>query len=427
MNLKSRFFIFLAAFVLYASSAGAMLGTQSTTPQYVYLANSFLQGKTYLAELPNNTYDLIFYQNHWYVPGAMAPALLLLPFVAIFGLQTSDIMFGVIIGAINIVLMYDLLDHLAVATKHSTRNWLTLLFAAGTVNWWVSSLGTVWFNAQVVSVLFMTLFVRETLINKNSYLCGLWLGLSILSRPSTIFAATFYITFVVLTIENKKEIFRKLFPFFIMVGTMIVIMFLYNFLRFGSPFNFGYTYVQGDTELITAYSKYGGFNPIFMPCNIYISLLGLPNILGEPFPGTGQICWHLIRGQYAFSNLFPFINPLGMSIFLTTPMFIYIFKAKIKIPLVKAAWIGILSVMVPLWMYHNTGFIQFGYRYILDIIPILFVLLFWGVPKIGLAEKFFIIISVFVNFIGMLVMFQVSFGSNWFAMWVKLLVPLFSK
>lgn len=200
MKRYTSLMVFGLAFLLYAISAGVTLIRQSSTPQYVYLAYSFLHGKLSLIEVPKSIYDLIFFRGHWYIPGAMAPALLLVPFVALGGLGVSDIFFGVVVGAINVALLYDLFGRLGLEENPSSQKWLTVLFAAGTVHWWVTSLGSVWFNAQVVAVLFMILFARETLIDKRPWLAGLWLGMAALSRPTTLFAAVFYFVFVVLAI-----------------------------------------------------------------------------------------------------------------------------------------------------------------------------------------------------------------------------------
>ena len=143
--------VFIFAFIVYGVSAGLKIREQSKTPQYVYLANSFLHGRTNLLDLPKSTYDLISFKEKWYVPGGVTPALLLLPFVAIFGKTFSDVLFGVFIGALNVAMMYSLLGRLV--EKPSIRYWLTSLFAFGTVHWWLASMGSVWFNAQLVALL----------------------------------------------------------------------------------------------------------------------------------------------------------------------------------------------------------------------------------------------------------------------------------
>ena len=134
---NSFLLIFIAAFIFYGFSAGSKINEQSKTPQFVYLANSFLQGRTDLAILPKSKYDLISFNEKWYVPGGVTPALLYLPFVIVFGNTFSDVLFGVLIGALNVAMMYSLLCRLT--EKPSTRLWLTFLFAFGTSHWWLAS------------------------------------------------------------------------------------------------------------------------------------------------------------------------------------------------------------------------------------------------------------------------------------------------
>ncbi|MBM3123572.1 MAG: hypothetical protein FJZ87_00695 [Chloroflexi bacterium] len=176
---KSGFLIaFLVALTVYGFSAGLKITKQSRTPQYVYLAYSLLNGHLDLVAFPESKFDLIHYQDKWYVPGGIGPALLLLPFVAIFGYGISDILFGVILGAINVALIYHLLGKMKPII--SSQIWITILFAFGTVHWWISSVGSVWFNAHLVACLFMILYVKST-IDDRPWLAGLCLGLASLS------------------------------------------------------------------------------------------------------------------------------------------------------------------------------------------------------------------------------------------------------
>jgi len=411
--------VFVAAFVVYGISAGTKISVQSKTPQFVYLASSFLQGRTDLVELPKSKYDLILFEDKWYVPGGVTPALLLLPFVAIFGVTVSDVLFGVFIGALNVAMMYSLLSILV--EKTSTRLWLTLLFAFGTSHWWLSSVGAVWFNAQLVALLFMILFARATIQNKP-WLAGLWLGLAFLSRPPTIFGAVFYLFFVFLQERALRPALKKLIPFGLMLVGSLAVMLTYNQLRFGSPLDFGYEYVIGSNALIQTYARTGGFNIQYMPCNMYVSLLGMPNINLPLLPSVNQACPYLTSVGYDFGKLSKFFNPLGMSIFLTTPALLLIFRSKLRDDLVLPAWAGMISVLIPLWLYHSPGWVQLGYRYITDFMVFLFILLSRAVVKTGYLEKILIGLSVIMGAIGLYLMYYMNFGLVWYEMFYKVAV-----
>jgi hypothetical protein len=406
---RSYLVVFSLAFLGYFLSSGPVSSWNSFTPQYVYLAYSFLHAKLHLIEVPPDTYDLIFYNGYWFVPGAVAPALVLLPFVAIWGLNVSDILFGIVVGALNVLAIYDLLGRLKPQAGfpheigENTRNWLTLLFAAGTAHWYIASMGSVWFNAQVLGVTFMILFVRETLCGNRGWLAGIWLGLAILSRPPVLFSALFYVAYVVLQTWNWRLVLQKVIPFSLAWAAAVVGLLIYNYLRFHHPLDFGYEYVQGSRAIVAAFAKYGGFNVHFFPCNFYVSMFGTPDVNGHMAFGFTKYCAYLLRVHHDTTGLPVAVNPIGMSIFFVTPAFVYAFKASLRKPLIIAAWVGLLPVMIPLWLYHNTGSTQYGFRYILDGIVFLMILVAAGMQgKLRFLEKLVIGASLLSNLVGMI-------------------------
>jgi hypothetical protein len=428
-RMRSYGMVFTFALALYAVSAGVTLVRNSLAPHYVYLAYSILHGQLYLDPLPPTTYDLLLYQNHWYVASSPMPALLLMPVVALRGLATSDILFGVVIGAANVVLVYDLIGQLGVHSGTSlpldevTRRWLTALFAAGTVHWYVSVLGSVWFNAHVVTVMCLLLYVREVLTRGRSWLAGGWLGLAGLARPTAVFAAAFFVTLAATQVHDWRQFLRRLGPFLFALGVGIGMLLAYNAARFGYALDFGYAYVEGAPNITGTYMRYGGFNLRYLPCNLYVSLAGLPDILGHFSPIAARLCDYLLpSGPLPVANRWLAPNALGISVFLTTPALLYLFYARRRRPLVLAAWIGLLSVALPLWMYHNTGSLQFGYRYSLDAAPFWMMLIADGMrERWGWWARALIILSILINLAGMTWMFRAFSGFGWFSMWRSLL------
>jgi len=414
--------IFVSSLILYGLSAGIKLREQSKTPQYVFLAYSFLHGHTDLITLPKSKFDLISYDNKWYVAGGVTPALLLMPFVAMFGTDVSDVLFGVVTGAMNVTLMYLLMGQLNKNTK--VHLWLTSLFAVGTVHWWVSSVGSVWFNAQLVALLFMILSVRSSLSGRP-WLAGLFLSLAALSRPPTLFSALFHVLIIVQNEKTTRRILAKLIPFGIAMSVGISLLLAYNYLRFGSPFEFGYGNVQGTPALTNAYSTRGGFNISYMSCNIYVSLLGLPNIAWNPLPSVNQFCPHLQPTDRTFKDLSTFFNPLGMSIFLSSPAFLLIFRAGRKEKVVIPSWAGMMGTVIVLWMYHTTGYVQFGYRYLLDVAVFIFLLLATAIHKIGILENILLSISIAMGATGLYLMYYMTFGLIWTEMFIDTLKKIY--
>ncbi len=417
-KLSSPLIIFILTLTFYSISAGTKIDEQTKTPQHGYLANSLLHGRVDLMETPPSRYDLIYFHEHWYVAGGLTPALLLVPAVLLFGVGISDVLFGVIIGALNAALMFVLLDRLN-PQNPAVRNWLTVLFIAGTSHWWLSSVGSVWFNAQLVALSFMLLFVIETLGTDRPWLAGAWLGLAVLSRPTTLFASLFYLVLIHFKEHKIAAFLRKVAPFLVTLLGFVFVLLGYNYLRFGSLLDFGYQYVAGSEPLIGAYTRTGGFNPIYMPCNAYVSLIGLPNLPWSPLPTVNTVCPHLNGVRQDFSPLSSFFNPLGMSLFITTPAFLLIFRNRKDEPRVVAAWAGILGVLVPLWMYHTTGWVQFGYRYVTDFMVFLFILLSFSINKVQWLEVIVLVLSLVMGFIGLYLMYYMTLGLRWDVMFVK--------
>ena len=108
---------------------------------------------------------------------------------------------------------------------------------------------------------------------------------------------------------------------------------------------------------------------------------------------------------------------------LVTPAFWYLLRAFRREPLVIASWAGLLGVMIPLWMYHNTGSFQFGYRYSLDAAPFLMLLTACGMQgQMSLLKRVLVIVSILVNWAGMAWMFAHFNGFGWAGMWYRLVI-----
>ena len=109
-----------------------------------------------------------------------------------------------------------------------------------------------------------------------------------------------------------------------------------------------------------------------------------------------------------------------MSIFLTTPAFFLIFRAKLRDDLVIPAWAGIIGILIPLWMYHATGWVQFGYRYSIDFMVFLFILLSRAIKQAGYLEIILIGLSIIMGGIGVYLMYYMTFGLVWYEMLIDM-------
>jgi hypothetical protein len=71
-------------------------------------------------------------------------------------------------------------------------------------------------------------------------------------------------------------------------------------------------------------------------------------------------------------------------------------------------------------MYHTTGWVQFGYRYITDFMVFLFILLSRSMKQTGYLEKILIGLSVIMGAIGLYLMYYMNFGLVWYEMFLKM-------
>ncbi len=475
--------VFCLTFVAYALSAQVWSHAVSLAPHYVYLANALLHGHVDLIQLPPTTYDLLHFNGRWFVAGSPMPAILMLPFAAIFGVTFSDVLFSVALGAIDVALVYFLLGiyttHEAteaqrevrttpclcasVAITESVRRWITLLFALGTPFWYLASLGTYWFTAHIVVVFFALLATREALTRQRWFLAGLWLACAGFARPTALFLAPFFLIVMFFTVWSMKQrmaynVVRHALLFSAALALGIGAHFAYNYTRFNSIADFGYAYVTGASNITSVYARYGGFNPRFVPCNLAVSLLSPPEVNGGVPSFVTQACAYLLQGVNLSDASAPITpNPLGMSVFFVTPALVSVFlsfkpagesnsrlagssadrrpapttsdeprprrrtlsqwlwRRGFQPPalIVIAAWIGLLATLIPLWLYHNTGSLQFGWRYLFDTAPMWIILLAAGMQKMTRLKLGLILVSVVINLWGFLWIFEKLNGVSW--------------
>ena len=139
----------------------------------------------------------------------------------------------------------------------------------------------------------------------------------------------------------------------------LLVIAAYNWVRFDSPLEFGYGLiknVQGESVLSEPWYTHGIDSIYYIPNGIYTML----------FSGFEQ------------RDHFPWMaaNIGGVSILLTMPILLWVFEA--RGPLALATLGTAILVMLPDLAHGNPGFAQFGYRFILDALPLLWMLLAIG-------------------------------------------------
>src|SRR5690349_3886952 len=124
----SAFLVYVALSTLRDSPFGV-----SPTAYFNYLADSFLHGQLHLRLLPLVRQDLSFYDGDYYLYWPPLPAIVLMPFVAVFGVNFSDVFFTILVASVNVGVVALLLraareEHL-IESDELTRALLILFFA----------------------------------------------------------------------------------------------------------------------------------------------------------------------------------------------------------------------------------------------------------------------------------------------------------
>ncbi len=386
--------VWLAAFALYGGTA--RIFDHATTPDVAYfnhLADAFLQGRLYLAA-PPSTHDLTLYQGRWYVPFPPLPALLMVPWVALMGVDTlNTVLFAALFGALNVALLFLLLIGLAqqqwTLLSMADNLWLALLFGVGSVHWYMSTIGSVWFIAQICTVTFVALAVWLAVERGSPWLIGLALALAVATRPTVLFTwpLLFGIAATQLPLLQPMHTWQTLARWsiksLIPLSLVLVLLLLYNQARFDNLFDFGYLTENVADELRPNLQRYGQFHLHYLPKNLWAMWLAGPQ--WDP-----EVNFWKPDGE-------------GMSLLLTTPALLYLARARQRTWLVVGGWLAVALLLIPLLLYYNTGWWQFGYRFSLDfMIPVMVLLALAVRTRVSGSLRVLIGLGVVVNLYGVL-------------------------
>jgi hypothetical protein len=333
--------------------------------QFSDLAQAFLHGHLYfLKSIGGAGYDPVLYNGHQYWSEGAFPAVVLLPFVAIADVFHGFFYQGYLDWLLVLSTLY-LIYKLARHFKYTVEDSLILMFGFGLGSAFVgvASASSGWPFAQVVSTLLLFGSMYEYFTRKRWWLLGILCACIFLTRGT---AAPIILFFVLElwrgTTDIKTSRIRRFLLLALPLAIAIGLQGIYNFLRFHNPFNGGYEYQllgQGPAES----RALGVFSIRHIPANLFSLLFGVPT------PVT--------ISNNSWSLKFPFIrnNSYGMSIFVTSPYFLYLLGRKWSVftrttrHLLVAAACSCLAVLC----FYGIGRNQFGYRYSLDFLPELFV------------------------------------------------------
>lgn len=401
----------VAAFVLYTL---VNHDRPAKLDYFVPLADAFLHGRLgLLVEPPSGGYnELVPADGLLHVVYPPMPAVVLVPFVALFGPDIDQARVSILFGALNVALAWWVA--LGMGIRRSTAFVLAVVFGAGTITWYSAQAGTAWHIAHVLSLTFALAGIGAALRGWSPFLVGLLVAAMGLCRLPMLLAVPFFLAYVVhragrpasepagfgLPGEPAGEAIRRVdlrrlavlgAGFAAGVGLPLALFGLYNLARFGSPLEMGYAMIPG---LLDEWQYRNGFFSLAnVPRKLYAMLLSAPAEIRE----------------------FPWIQsrPLGgLSIVLTTPLFLWAILARRRDLFTIGAWTSVALVLVPILLHADPGGEQFGFRYAQDVYPFLFVLVARALATgIRLEAGIAIAIGLLVNAWGM--------GSAYFDWWYR--------
>ncbi len=185
----------------------ASLFNHATTPPDAYfdaLASAFLHGRLDLIS-PVSTWDLAWHNGHWYVPFPPLPALLMMPALVLGGVNTT--LYCTIMGGLTVGVVFLLFETITARGWNGLSRvdnlWLTALFGFGTVNWWMSTSGSVWYVAQVTTCTFVAIAALLAVRGAAPVAIGSAFAAALCGRPPVVAVALLIITVVN---EDRKSL-----------------------------------------------------------------------------------------------------------------------------------------------------------------------------------------------------------------------------
>ncbi|MBM4387596.1 MAG: hypothetical protein FJ088_07640 [Deltaproteobacteria bacterium] len=304
-------------------------------------------------------------ETKYYVSFPPFPALLMMPLFPFLGYNLNDVIFTIIFASLNTILLFFLLERLSrdgVTSRTRNENiLLSLLFSFGTVNFFSAVRGEVWFTALIIGITLNILYIFFATGARRPLLAGLFLAFGFATRTTLAFTAIFFAMELLCANVSIREKFRKGVLFAAPILAAGAILMIFNHARFDNPFEFGHTYLMEGRR--GSIRDFGLFHPEFLKYNVKAAFLNLPGIsLEEPF----------LR-----------ISRHGLSfVFCTLPLLFVLAPKRLNSFYLRLA-VTAVAVAIPLLLYQNTGWAQFGYRFSLDFMPYLFVMLAVSGRKFG--------------------------------------------
>jgi hypothetical protein len=237
------------------------------------------------------------------------------------------------------------------------------------------------------------LYLLFSLSAERPLLAGACLALALATRTPLLLAAPLFVVEAVRSTRlgspggpgllqryDLAGLGRKLAWFTLPIVLVIGLTLWHNAARFDDPWEVGYRYLS--VAWSKRIAKWGLFDYHYLARNLGVVLSSLPWF--PPSGGPIQVNGH------------------GLALWLTTPMYLWLFVSRRATRLSWLLLVTAVLVALPALFYQNTGWVQFGYRFSNDYAPLLFAALAIAGPSLRGSFMLASAFAVIVNFFGAL-------------------------
>jgi hypothetical protein len=394
-----------------------------TAIRYPVAATATSPGNDYFQDvLPVPTTDGI---ARGVVPFPPLPAVVLVPFVAVWGLAADGQLIFAILAAFDVGIAWWMLGRLPIRTW--VRVTATVFLGFGTVFWYAAQIGTTWYQAHVLAVGLALaaigvaigqdrdaaqreddleepgedapdaargrrLDVRALVPDRRQFVAGLLFGLACASRLTIVFAAPFFVL-----VGGGGSWRRRGWSAALGAGIPLAGLAVYNVVSTGHLFSPAYQHLY---QLEAAF-----YEPLnyhldweiedlrYLPQNVAIMFLSLPvwhpTVVPMTLGNGAPLCTAADAARGLFDPNCPLLLPrdIGMSVLLTSPAYLLALPALRwgfgLSRLVTGAALAVLIVAIVNLMHFSQGWVQFGYRFSNDFAPWALVLVAIGLERIA--------------------------------------------
>ena len=329
-------------------------GAPTVYDYYGRLADAFVHGRYWLVDDPPWLNELLACgDGRWCVAYPPLPAILSIPLLA-FGTATAQDLVSQLCGGASAGVLY-----LALRAYGAPR-WVAvagaLLSAFGTTLLFSSADGRSWYAAHAVAMLFTSLAFLLAARGGPAWGVGAAIGLAALSRLPVAAATP---ALALLVARRGDASFRAAFVRVVAGGLPFFVLYVgYNALRWGSLTDAGYArLIEGDF-----FFDHGLFSLAYLPRHLYAIVMEPPDLVPN--------VWYFLRPRL-----------VGMSLFLTTPAFLFVFAGLRDVrrsAAIAATALAAGLALLPDVTHGTVGFAQFGYRFSIDAQPFLIALAVGG-------------------------------------------------